>query len=277
MSNKQHLQDVDGDLPHQPTGGPAGGACLNRHEGGAPNSTNRNSCFHRWQAYVQMASETDYYNYDKYKSLVERKSDWIRVAAPGMPRYARRWLPRPAAGEWDYGKKCKRTVWGQTGLVELENFYERSSAPYNHQAHHLIPNGELADTIVDIFSSINAVVPVRRGLLKAEYNLNHQLNMIMLPMDRVVSKAIGLPLHQSCWAARSHKAWSTYVKAKLSPIFGPLKTQLEQHKSRSYASVRKQLENAAQALRNEVLASAHPTLDSHAQANSPVEQSIQVT
>ena len=267
MSNKQHLQDVADALPHEPAGGPAGGACLNRHEGGAPNSPNKNSCYHRWQAYEVMSGERRHYDWPLYRTLAERKAAWVRVAEAGMPRDARRWLPRPAENDWDYGKSCKRRVKGID--VELKNFYERSSAPSNHQAHHLIPNGELADTIVKLFSDIDAVVPIRRGLLKAKYNLNHDMNMLMLPMDRVVSTAIGLPLHQSCWAARSHKAWSTYVFSKLEPIFNALRTRVDQHEARDYADVRTRLENAAKALRKEVLASKAATLDDLAKAQNP--------
>lgn len=264
MSDKEHLMDLKEGPLHKPQNrapsGLSGGACLNRHEGGAPCETaRRNSCWHRWQAYEKMADETAYYDWPRYRKLVQHRYQSFRVAAIGMPPYAARSLPRPVQGEWNYNASCWRRVRGVERQVK--NFFERASVPYNHQAHHLVANGELADSIVKIFSPIDSVVAVGRGLYKAEYNLNHKDNMINLPMDRVVSKAIGLPLHQSCWLAQSHPQWSAYVSAKLEPILAPLKKQLEQHKARDYGNVRKDLEDLAVALRNEVLATAEVTLD----------------
>jgi len=267
VSDKQHLQDAEDRVPHANPKSLSGGKCLNRHKGGAPcDVATRDSCWHRWQAYEKMASETGYYNYPKYQSLVFRQSPGFYVGQAGMPRYPRRWLARPAPHEWDYGNSCTRRISGQTTPVPIQNFYVQASTPYNHQAHHLIPNAELADTILEVFSGISPIasIAVRRGLAGAGYNLNHADNMIMLPMDRVVSRAIGLPLHQSCWAARSHKAWSAYARGKIKPIFEPLRQQMEAHKKRDYASVKTQLEAMAVTLRNEVLASTVASLDAHA-------------
>ncbi len=267
-SQKQHLMDVGDKVGHHAEKGSLdGGKCLNRHHSVAPyETTRRGSCSHRWQAYEQMSGEREKYDYPKYKSLCELPTPKLNVWQRGIAWYAKKQLPRPAPKEWDYTKSCKREICGITRSVK--NFYERSSTPYNHQAHHVIPNGELADTIMKKFSGLSprAVIAVRRGLLSAGYNLNYKNNMIMLPMDKQVANAIGLPLHQASWAAQSHPAWSKYVKGKIESIFHDIKDQMEAHKKRDYDAAKSELESMSETLRNEILTSTAATLDAHAQS-----------
>ena len=106
---------------------------------------------------------------------------------------------------------------------------------------------------------------MRRGLLEALYNLNHADNSLMLPMDRQVGRAIGLPLHQASWLEQGHASWSEYVRSEIEPIFSQLKDQMEAHKVRDYASVKTELETKARNLRKEILNSGASTLDALAE------------
>lgn len=265
----QHLIDLDEKIGHEHNKGSLAGKCLNRDHSVAPSSDSRSSCSHRWQAYEQMASEADYYAWPKYKPLADRASETINVWAPGIAWYARRSLPKPVANEWDYGNSCKRRVWFI--VKNVKNFYERSSAPYNHQAHHVIPNGEFSDTITEKFKNVSprAVISVRKGLLKAGYNLNYKINVIMLPMDKLVADTIGLPRHQSSWTARSHRAWSELVKSRLEQIFNPVKEQIKAHEKRDYDVARSDLESLSESLRKDILGSGASTLDALAATLPP--------
>ena len=256
MSDK-HLIKLDEKLGHKENAGSKSGACLNRHKSGAPDGSKRSSCWYRWQAYDKMEGDASLYNWPKYEKLAARKRT-LNVEAPGMPPYAARRLDVPLpppphkggrkVGNWDVGGYCERRRWGVA--IQYKNFYERSSVPYNHQAHHVIPDGVFNDTILEFFAKVSPLADqsVRQGLLKNKYNLNEDINMIMLPMDKLVADTIGLPRHQQTWAEQSHSAYCNRVKLRLKEIFAPLKDQMEQHQTREYDVAKGQLESLSDTL-----------------------------
>ena len=68
--------------------------------------------------------------------------------------------------------------------------------------------------------------------------------------------------------ARSHPAWSKYVKVKIEPIFHAIRDQMEGHKKRDYDAAKSDLESMSNTLRKEILNSTAATLDDHAQSAS---------
>ncbi|MEZ6138539.1 MAG: hypothetical protein R3C53_26955 [Pirellulaceae bacterium] len=127
MSEQQHAVDIEADLPHQDSGASSGGACLNRHLGDPPQAGANKSCSHRWQAYLQMKSDSSLYDWPKYKSLSTRKTR-IRTAMVGggenFPDWYRLTLAQPKEGEWD---------------VTGNNFFTKCYIPYWHECTMSFP------------------------------------------------------------------------------------------------------------------------------------------
>src|SRR5678810_994255 len=60
----------------------------------------------------------------------------------------------------------------------------------------MIPRSVLQDELQEAGKDDPRIAPmIAQGLLKAEYNLNDKINMIILPMDRAVAEALRLPRH----------------------------------------------------------------------------------
>jgi A nuclease family of the HNH/ENDO VII superfamily with conserved AHH len=74
--------------------------------------------------------------------------------------------------------------------------YEHFKRPYWHNAHHIIPNGSLKNAIANTGAAASGLPNlIKQGLLKATYNLNDKVNMIILPMERKWGVLLGLPRH----------------------------------------------------------------------------------
>ena len=194
---------------HVKTSSTGGGACLTRHEKRQKN----NSCSHIWQAYEKAEAEESgpdsIYNYPRYKSLVGKKhKSGARMARKGIfPRGLKIEETGPQPNEWDLGKPGNFQSW---------------TKPYWHNAHHIIPNAILAECITEAASeSWRLYLLIRAGLLEAEYNLNHMVNMIILPMAEEVARGLRLPRHllgPEGGETRSHKNYSRGVKDRLSGV-----------------------------------------------------------
>lgn len=204
---------------HVKTGSTEGGACLTRHEKRQPD----NSCSHIWQAYVK-ATEADgkaLYDWPKYQSLVGKTyKTGARHAKQGIfPRGLAISDTGPQPHAWDVGGS---------------NF-QSWITPYWHNAHHIIPNGVLAHCIAAAADGdTKLTLLLRAGLLGAKYNLNHKINMIILPMAEDVARALGLPRHLigpqkgGGGEVRSHTSYSDKVKDRLGGVMDDYKKVLEQ-------------------------------------------------
>ena len=237
MSNDQHSWDLK-NLPgkHFSEGGKG---CLNRHES---NYKEGEKCSHRWQSYKAATADAKLYNWPAYQSL----SNETRKNRFSMETY---WFQRfltqpPAAGAWDLDKNTRG----------YPNFRWRASIPYWHEAHHIVPNSDLCNAILKVGQALPLSGPitllVRSGLLDEGYNLNDQINMILLPMDRKISRALGLPRHRSTRFLRNHKAYSKNVSRRLDTIFRPLKENSQECKDKlpKYKKCRKQIEDLSKEL-----------------------------
>lgn len=252
-SKEQHAKDIEEYPKLHPSG------CLNRHVDGTPEECSGDTCSHRWQAYKQMEGDSGLYNWNKYESLSKQKSP-IKTAAflsegKVFPTFYSMYIDQPGENDWDVGETYKGN----------KNFWWKCYHPYWHEAHHVIPNSTLRNSIVKATKGAPdaeaLVMTIRGGLLKEKYKLNAKLNMIMLPLDKAVSKALGLPRHRKTAALPHHAAYSKNVQSKLMEIFGALVQRLVDHEGAKYKSVREQLENHSEFLYEQIKASEAGALD----------------
>lgn len=210
---------------HIKTGNTGGGACLNRHERRKEN----NSCSHQWQGYKKAESDPGVYDYPKYASIVGKQhKTGARTAKRGniFPKGMQLSTVGPNPYDWDIG-----------GQKTTANNFKDWRIPYWHNAHHIIPNGVLAECIADASAEDKSLrLLIRAGLLGAKYNLNHMVNMIILPMGQEVAHALGLPRHLLGdkpppgyrREVRSHGDYSRKVKDKLESVMEDYMQILEQ-------------------------------------------------
>jgi hypothetical protein len=106
--------------------------------------------------------------------------------------------------------------------------FDHQFAPFWHNAHHMIPNGSLNNSITAAGKNLANVI--RIGLLKATYNLNDKVNMIILPMKMADADALGLPRHLIGDEGSgqkpekySHRKYSEDVEALLKDIMRDFK------------------------------------------------------
>lgn len=244
MAKKNHQATVESvKEAHKKVGAMRGGACLARHISKYDES---NSCSHRWQAYKSASQHKGLYDWDKYAGVKSTKGKVRTDRKNGFPWWYRDKLNAPEPHDWDVGRGS--------------NFKEKCYVPYWHNGHHLIPNGVLKESITavgtDTPSPAKVRLNVKQGLLEAKYNLNYKVNMIVLPMDRAVGKALGMPVHLKAIFERSHGEYSKNVQMnvkqfflavraalappceeKPKPDYGYLKTQLESYSAHLFDAV----------------------------------------
>lgn len=222
-----HHLDANFLKKHVKTGSTEGGACLTRHEKRQEN----NSCSHIWQAYEKALEKENgagsIYNWPRYESLrgkthktgARETFDKKTKKKKGIfPRGLELEAKGPEPEEWDLTKKGNFQDWRK---------------PYWHNAHHIIPNGVLADRIaLAAEGDTRLTLLLRSGLLGAKYNLNHKINMIILPMAEEVARGLSLPRHligpqKVGGETRSHANYSDKVKQRLGAVMDDYKELLE--------------------------------------------------
>jgi hypothetical protein len=242
MSNDQHTWDIKA-LPgrHFSEGGKG---CLNRHQ----RYTESNPCSHQWQGYQRALDDPGLYNWPAYESLSVKVRKDKRFVMETFWFLARLTRP-PEEGEWDLGhefRNKKRKL--------MKNFRTNASTPYWHEAHHLVPNNALRGAILNVGKGHKLegliILMVRGGLMGEGYNLNDKGNMILLPMDKKVSLALGLPRHRHTRTTRSHKGYSKHVRSRLDDVFRPLQKDAETCKGKlpKYKACRKKIEDLSEEL-----------------------------
>jgi hypothetical protein len=231
LGKDNHFSQEELEELHQPKEGAKGKGCLTRHQQRTPN----HQCSHQWQA--QVKAETigeSLYNYPKYKKfcgpgMYESDARIIEESGNPFPRdYAvlvggvlMNKRPTHKGKEWDTGKN--------------DNFNDYRK-PYWHNAHHIIPNGALRNAMNETSESDSRLPNIiRYCLLKASYNLNAKINMIILPQGKLVAEALGLPRHligdevgpDEEGEFFSHEDYSDNIKLKLDKIIRQYKKSLK--------------------------------------------------
>lgn len=177
--------------------------CVNRHVSWYATS---NTCSHRGQA------------------RLKAQSDFARYLKDGVPAPL-----RPAFDEWDPNKPG--------------NYQWSASTPFPHEAHHVVAAAELKNCVVKLCKNLTPqdqmILMIRDGLLKEEYNVNDQINMIILPMNVEAMKRLGLPVHRK---TANHPDYSLYMEDLLEKRFKDIQEAADKHELPPYKAVRKKLE-----------------------------------
>jgi A nuclease family of the HNH/ENDO VII superfamily with conserved AHH len=226
-SEKQHQEDVDAGFHMEIKGSIDGGKCLNRHI----SPFQEISCSHRWQGYKRaLDNDSHLYNWPRYASLSSRRKvrtdavmNYVSKAGDTYPVYPEKYrllLDAPKKKEWDVGVGS--------------NFKWSYVVPYIHNSHHIVTNSELRNAlnkagaaITDSHPLVNGIGLLRGGLLRAEYNLNHKNNMIILPGDSAIAGVLNLPRHLDRLTDRAHPGYSKMVKQRLNSIINDYKSDVE--------------------------------------------------
>jgi hypothetical protein len=236
MSETQHAEDLEDKLVHVSTGGTEGGHCLNRHLGRSVNS-----CSHQWQAYKRMLDDdSDLYNNKCGKVELGSHVKWRKAEKGQSSVYWATLRRQPQDPEWNVGYK--------------NNFNTHCNVPYYHEAHHIIPNSTLRTAILETFKPNATQVPwFRKQLVNEGYNLNHKSNMIMLPLEKKIGKALELPCHRDPYTP-SHEVYSTQVKDKVKSILQSNKKAVAEHKKADYTACKGRLTTLSDELYQSILA-----------------------
>ncbi|HYO57919.1 AHH domain-containing protein [Archangium sp.] len=263
MADANHLKDLQAMLPHKRTGAVEGGKCLNRHEVGFK----QYSCFHKWQAFVRATEDSRYYNWPRYENAakeqmpgkghevlgtraIKRKARRGEATSPGRGIYLVR-MDKPSPGDWDVD-------WGR------HNFKYDCNTPYYHEAHHIIPDSILQTVIQKVLGadggSPELVLIARNLLLEASYNINHKLNMVLLPMNSHVAKVLNLPIHRQP-GHPDHKQYRDYVKSLLQGDFAPMLKDAVDHETQKPGDLKSKLENHSKTIYKQIVDGGYASLD----------------
>lgn len=141
--------------------------------------------------------------------------------------------------KWPKGTPLPRTaVHGDCNPGTDGNFKDDAHIPYHHEAHHIAANAELRNALSMAAEGIKpkdkVMLMMRAGLMNEGYNLNHKVNMIILPMSLGPVEVLGLPRHRKTVEHRNHPAYSKYIKKELHKAFGWLQEAAKKHKLPPY-------------------------------------------
>ncbi|NVJ20989.1 AHH domain-containing protein [Myxococcus sp. AM011] len=220
-----------------------GGRCLAPYK---PYS--QQSCSYRFQAYKQALDERTVYNGDKYKSVGAGKKKIVlifhRKPAKGEKRWHRKSVDVPKPEAWDVSETST-------------NFQRSCNKPYWFEAHHIIPHSQLKTAVASVGSGkpngYKMQLVVRRGLLDEGYNLNHKMNMFILPMATEVAQALRLPKHLGSPSHQDHPRYNQHVESKLSKFFDPVLESKSEHQQKiKYKPVKEKLEKLSKRLRAKI-------------------------
>lgn len=212
MGADRHLTKAD-DVYHKPIGNTLeNGACLRGHEG----KYKKNTCSYRYQAVEFSRANPDRQAlYNKpikvRKSTAQRYKRDHKVKAGFVPtsRYPTNAgdvypsdrdygskLAVPQPGDWDVDGPKRLDVKDGSGKdIPIGKNFTGAFWPYWNNAHHMIPKDTLNTQIAAASTDANIITLIRAGLLKGKYNVNHYINMILLPMDTEVGFLLKLPRH----------------------------------------------------------------------------------
>jgi hypothetical protein len=197
----EHFQGTNESLHVPVDNSTEGGACLTGHG----NRYRPNSCSYRWQAVQESrANRTAIYDKDPrihpdhLRAGVIPTSAYVSKRGNLTPLHHALKLAIPRPGDWHVSGPLRSDMKAGNGkpIPPGENF-TKGNWPYWNQAHHLIPKSLFLRTIED-----GELVPdpecrdlIKQALLRAKYNINHRVNMILLPQDKEAGRALGLPRH----------------------------------------------------------------------------------
>ncbi|MCY1045293.1 AHH domain-containing protein [Corallococcus sp. bb12-1] len=294
MGDDGHLADVElEDLhkQHRQKSTTEGGACLTGHEASFRKKQNKVTCNYRYQAYEQAGAEAKIKErlHDYASRTTPVKTSVYETNAGGWaPAYYALELPAPAQGDWDVGGPSKsvmrKSIHGLMIKIPAGMNFSQDTWPYWNNAHHLIPKGLFNTLISEQLKNVPNVM--RKSLMMAKYNINHKLNMFMLPQDKEVARILGLTRHiqlkhggegvdEIC---TDHPVYNRHVRNTLTGIIRTYKSLCDKAKQEGHELpetelIKKKLENLSKNLMNQIIAwgQSEPgaSLDKHANKLQP--------
>ncbi|PTL77047.1 AHH domain-containing protein [Vitiosangium sp. GDMCC 1.1324] len=238
-STDEHVTNPDGTTPHvEVEKGTENGACLTGHE----SRYRPSSCSYRWQALTE-SKENRKRLYDKTPTAGVRTksapqgflatSAYLSEKKNLVPSQYSTLVALPQEGDWHLDGPHRDTMKNPGGQhIRRGKNFTKDTWPYWHNSHHLIPKGVLNETIAKI-PDADCQMLVRLALLRAQYNINHHVNVIILPQDMEVARVLGLPRHlileDGSWVIEdcpkfNHAAYNMNVLGRLKPIINRYKT-----------------------------------------------------
>jgi hypothetical protein len=207
--SQQTLDDLHADSVQKCITGIDQGACLTGHDP----AYQEVSCAYRWQAHMAAKERegkpnSTHYNVRtvddrflsgvitnayKAKSGNFHPSHYLAMISP----------PRQGKGDWDLEGPAevipRKTFLNQPRDILPGTNFTDCYNPYWHNSHHMIPK-RLFNTMIDETGKGEGANPdcpmiIRSCLLEAKYNINHKVNMIILPQDKEVGEILKLPRH----------------------------------------------------------------------------------
>ncbi|NVJ23730.1 AHH domain-containing protein [Myxococcus sp. AM011] len=205
----EHLANSAEDVLHkQVDGAEEGGACLTGHSTSYHDAC---SCTYRWQA-VRESRRNRREVYNKVPVVSPKQAREYRAKNASLPARAiptsydpaknsnpnlqyGPYIRLPQPGDWQIFGPTRPDMKDAAGnTIPPGANFTKWTWPYWNNAHHMIPKGTFHATI-DAIEDSDCRDLVRVGLLRAEYNVNHHINIILLPMDQEVGRVMELPRH----------------------------------------------------------------------------------
>lgn len=177
-----------------------GGACLTGHQASFKNKNGKCTCNYRYQGYEYSKSNGAIKN--KLHGYSTKLRSNVATSAPmgkngRFPAHYCAQLAPPRKNDWHIG--------GPDQDITRKNFKQRSvpvkkgmnftqdTWPYWNNAHHIIPKGTLKERITEEDAVVSDLI--QQCLLEAKYNINHKINVVLLPQDLEVANILGIPRH----------------------------------------------------------------------------------
>ncbi|HEX5748011.1 MAG TPA: AHH domain-containing protein [Archangium sp.] len=252
---KHFPSEADEKLHKQINGTEEGGACLTGHSTRYDDAC---SCTYRWQA-VRESRRARQGVYDKNPTVTQEKANEYleknpRVTSGFLPtsqyttkrksrfpsptQYSDR-IKLPEEGDWYVSGPLRSNATDAVGkgIPQGKNF-TTWTWPYWNNAHHLIPKGTL-NTVINEIAEDDCRQLVREGLLHAEYNVNHHINVILLPMDTEVARVLDLPRHlvleddsivKEKGSKLNHREYNQNVRTRLDSIIDSYKATCDRER-----------------------------------------------
>jgi hypothetical protein len=250
--SQQALDDLHADAVQKGIAGIDQGACLTGHE----TAYQEVSCAYRWQAHVAAKEREGKPNSTHYnvRTVDERflfgiKTNAYKARSGNFhPSQYIAKISMPQDGDWDL-EGPQRLVPRKTFLNQPRDIlpgtnFKDCYNPYWHNSHHMIPK-RLFNNMVDETGTGEGANPdcpmiIRSCLLEAKYNINHKINMIILPQDKEVGEILKLPRHlilleegdgedvdaELRKEMMSHMEYDNFVRHKLAEILKGFKKRV---------------------------------------------------
>ncbi|MFY0562747.1 hypothetical protein ACN28E_02795 [Archangium lansingense] len=244
MAGDKHLTKADKSYHKKIKKALENGACLTGHEA----TYKKNSCSYRYQAVEFSKADPDRQSlYNKTFKVNKRtarrylrrnkvKAGYIPTSRyptnagdmyPSDRDYGDK-LAVPQPGDWDVDGPKRKGVTDPSGKdIPIGKNFTGAFWPYWNNAHHMIPKDLLNARIAAAHTDLKIVDLIRAGLLKGKYNVNHYINMVLLPMDKEVGFFLKLPRHLSLDEGSAefddnpkfdHTAYNAKVEKRLKTI-----------------------------------------------------------